>query len=596
MNTIMINAAMFGPKRRLTFSSPEMMTSSPEKNPKPEYCAVNTRNAHGHNANATSSTSRAAFFIKAVINKELSLAVDMDDKVIYGEFNHKSTGSGGYAPSETHSKFSVALEPRVLVTYENDAPQEGNPYEILPYVAAEVLFSDNEEIYETFVEAVKRFKADPADYDARPLVYKFCDAFYMGTQYEFEGKQFNVDDNALSLSTIKEACKMGHLQDLANVSDEKNLTKAAKFLVGNIEWPICEELDGIAVTKKNRKKATKKKESAKNRWANVLKKIKSGDYLLNYDWKPEQLSKVVPMTYLDGFIPTEEFYALLDKIEFRLNRHMVPSVLCGKTGPEAIAKDIINVLLYGDPGSGKTSLCHALSAATGMPLYSIKFNEDSEDDVFEGKNKIVEGKISFVGTDFLEGFANGGIILMEEINLGRANMLTSVMNQAMEYPFYIEENGYKKVHRHPLVAAFATMNLDTDGTTALNSAMAQRFANKYMIGEPTPAQFKSILEKDGFPKERVEFVYGVYAKVRDYLKEMSSRSKYLKEISIRQCKAALYDMEEAAAFAEDGKLDAQRARNAIFNAFYGALCIKSRKLANEIKEGILEVYPDYDGE
>lgn len=595
MNTVTIKAAMFGPKRKLTFASPEMMTSSPERTPKPEYCAVKTRSAHRHPADASSSTSRAAFFIKAVINGELALAIDVEDKMIYGEFNHKSTGSAGYAPSETHSKFSVALEPRVLVTYEDDAPQEGNPYEILPYVAAEVLFSDNEEIYETFVECVNRFKKDPADYDARPLVFKFCDAFYMGSQYEFEGEKFDVDDNALSLSTIKEAYKMGHFQDLANVSDEKNLTKAAKYLAENLAWPACAEFDGIAVTKKKRKVA-KRKKSAKSRWTEVLKKIKSGDYLLNYDWKPEQLSKVVPMTYLDGFIPTEEFYALLDKIEFRLNRHMVPAVLCGETGPEAIAKDIINVLLYGDPGSGKTSLCHALSAATGMPLYSIKFNEDSEDDVFEGKNKIVEGKISFVGTDFLEGFANGGIILMEEINLGRANMLTSVMNQAMEYPFYIEENGYKKVHRHPLVAAFATMNLDTDGTTALNSAMAQRFANKYMIGEPTSEQFKNILSKDGFPDDRVEFVYGVYAKVRDYLKEMSSRSKYLKEISIRQCKAALYDMEEAAAFAEDEKLDAGHARNAIFNAFYGALCIKSRKLANEIKEGILETYPDYDGE
>ncbi len=595
MNTIVVNAAMFGPKRKLTFASPEMMTSSPERTPKPEYCAVKTRSAHRHQADAPSSTSRAAFFIKAVINGELALAIDVEDKVLYGEFNHKSAGSSGYAPSETHSKFSVSLEPRVLVTYEGDAPQEGNPYEILPYIAAEVLFSDNEEIYETFVECVNRFKTDPADYDARPLVFKFCDAFYMGSQYEFEGEKFDVDDNALSLSTIKEAYKMGHFQDLASVSDEKNLTKAARFLATNLSWPTCAELDGIVVTKKKRK-TTKRKKSAKTRWTEILKKIKSGDYLLNYDWKPEQLSKVVPMTYLDGFIPTEEFYALLDKIEFRLNRHMVPAVLCGETGPEAIAKDIINVLLYGDPGSGKTSLCHALSAATGMPLYSIKFNEDSEDDVFEGKNKIVEGKISFVGTDFLEGFANGGIILMEEINLGRANMLTSVMNQAMEYPFYIEENGYKKVHRHPLVAAFATMNLDTDGTTALNSAMAQRFANKYMIGEPTPEQFKNILSKDGFPEDRVEFVYGVYAKVRDYLKEMSSRSKYLKEISIRQCKAALYDMEEAAAFAEDGKLDAGRARNAIFNAFYGALCIKSRKLANEIKEGILETYPDYDGE
>lgn len=591
MRSLNIMGELFSGGKTVDIYDPVLQTGNTSSDPFDNACA--TRAAHGHSATAKATINNAVFFVKAVVKGELSIAFNAEDKILYGELNHFSKGTTSIPAKTTLGRFAVTMDDpsKRRIVYEGDAPDEGNPYAILPYVAAEVLFSENDELYKNFVSAVASVHTGPR-YTARRCAFQFCDAFYMSAKYEFAKADIDVYENNLAIASIKESYKMGYFQDLANVNNAAGLSDSAKYISENLEFPPCEAFSDIK-KKTRRKKAAKKKETPNERWERMLKKIKSGDYVLNFDWLPEQLSKIVPMSYLDGFIPTEEFYALLDKIELRLNRHMVPATLCGETGPEAIAKDIVNVLLYGDPGSGKTSLVHALSAATGMPLYSIKFNEDSEDDVFEGKNKIVEGKISFVGTDFLEGFANGGIILMEEINLGRANMLTSVMNQAMEYPFYIEENGYKKVHRHPLVAAFATMNLDTDGTTTLNSAMAQRFANKYMIGEPTPEQFRNILKKDGFQETRIDYVYGVYDKIRSYLKDTSSRTKYLKEISIRQCKAALYDMEEAAEFASDGKLDAEHAKTAIFNSFYGALCIKSRKLADAVKESILDTYPDY---
>ena len=85
-----------------------------------------------------------------------------------------------------------------------------------------------------------------------------------------------------------------------------------------------------------------------------------------------------------------------------------------------IRSDYVNMLFYGDPGTGKTALANAISASTGMPIYEVTFNEDSEEDEFEGKNKIVEGKLSFVETAFLEGFANGGILLLEEYGHAKA--------------------------------------------------------------------------------------------------------------------------------------------------------------------------------
>ena len=33
----------------------------------------------------------------------------------------------------------------------------------------------------------------------------------------------------------------------------------------------------------------------------------------------------------------------------------------------------------------KAALANAISASTGMPIYEVTFNEDSEEDEFEGK-------------------------------------------------------------------------------------------------------------------------------------------------------------------------------------------------------------------
>ena len=109
--------------------------------------------------------------------------------------------------------------------------------------------------------------------------------------------------------------------------------------------------------------------------------------------------------------------------------------------------------------------------------------------------------------------------------------------------------------------------------------------NKYMVDEPSEKQFKDRLVALGFPKERVDYVYGVYGKIRSYLKETEARSKYLKELSIRQCIAALQDMEEGT-----------EASRAVYNTMFGAICIKNRKLAETIRDGILATYPDYTGE
>lgn len=558
-------------------------TSKPIKNP--EFYAKEIREKYAVKDSATATLNTAAFLVKALVKSELSLAVtpkDWTQQLVYGEFKHLNQDK-----SVSRYKFTCSLTPKIIVSYEENAPEEGNPYAMLPYFIARTFFSDDAETYTYLGLAVEHAKKDGSSLAAIQSVFRYCDSFYWNTKYVWPESEVEVNENSLSLATVKEARKMGHLLDVSIEEEYEFLPNALKsYLIheGCFDFSPCEELAGIPVRGKGKIKKKKKEEDGAAKWKKILKDIKAGKYLISYEWSEDQKKHIPSMSYLDTFIPTEEFYEILRKIQYRLGEHMVEAAMFGLATPDDIKNDIVNILLYGDPGSGKTALVHAIGAATGMPVYSVKFNEDSEDDVFEGKNKIVEGKISFVGTDFLEGFEKGGLILMEEINLGRANMLTSVMNQALEYPFYVEKNGYEKITRHPLVAAFATMNLDTDGTMTLNSAMAQRFNNKYMIGEPSANDFKARLISNGYPEDRVNYVYSVYDKIRTFLKETAQKQKYLKELSIRQCIAALNDMEEGA-----------EAKRAVFNTMYGAICIKNRKLADQIKEGILNTAPDYTG-
>ena len=198
---------------------------------------------------------------------------------------------------------------------------------------------------------------------------------------------------------------------------------------------------------------------------NVMRPYREGQHIIPHRWNEKQRARIVPPEFLDNFVPIPEFFRLMQKLDFRLKQRTLPLLEMGMTDPVYTRGNTVNVLLYGNPGTGKTVLAHALSAATGLPLYETKFDKYTESDEIEGKNKIVEGKLAFAETDFLEGYENGGIILMEEINCADQNMLTGTLNNAIEYPSFIMKNGYQKIERNPMTVIIATMNVGTEGTT-----------------------------------------------------------------------------------------------------------------------------------
>ncbi len=385
-------------------------------------------------------------------------------------------------------------------------------------------------------------------------VYRFCDEVQYGF-LQFYSEYAEASDD-LSIVTINQAVDSGHYA-------------AFPFL----ESPI----KGNGNTRPVARKQDKKEKQTAD-----IQDYRDGKHLIQHEWGEEQKKRVIPPDFLDAFVPIPEFFRLMNKLNVRIGQNMVMQCECGLTEPEDIRRDAVNVLLYGNPGTGKTVLAHALSAATGMPLYEVKFDKYTESDEVEGKNKIVSGKLAFTETDFLEGYEKGGILLLEEINCADQNVVTGALNNAIEYPFFIMKDGYQKVNRNPFTVIIATMNVGTEGTMWLNQSFASRFKQKYRITDPSREDFIRFLMNYGYAEDAAEYVYDAYTKVMKLLTSSRATVEYALNLSTRACLGALENMSEG-----------DDAKTALMDTIVGAIGIVDPQAATDIEKNVIANLPEF---
>lgn len=387
-------------------------------------------------------------------------------------------------------------------------------------------------------------------------VYQFCDTVLYEFLMNCQADAVIADD--LSMETVKQAVSCGHYGEFPG-----------------LEGPLKGQ---VAPKKGTKQKQTVQKEAI----GPELSSYRNGEHIIRHEWGDEQKKRVIPPDFLDTFVPIPEFFRLMNKLDLRIGQNMAGQYECGLTEPEQIRRDVVNVLLYGNPGTGKTVLAHALSAATGMPLYEVKFDKYTESDEVEGKNKIISGKLAFTGTDFLEGYEKGGILLLEEINCADQNVVTGALNNAIEYPFFIMKDGYQKVNRNPFTVIIATMNVGTEGTMWLNQSFASRFKQKYRIADPSPEDFIRFLTNYGYDRDAAAYVHDAYVKVIALLTSNRATAEYALNLSTRACLGALENMSEG----EDAK-------TALIDTVVGAVGIVDPQAADNISKNVIANLPDF---
>lgn len=438
----------------------------------------------------TAKYSNSLFVWKAWVENNLFVAMDRSKTTIYLEYKDV------YSEAAIQKKSALAVLNGATNEWEIQIGNHSSPRTVAGYIS--------------IIAAACAYLFEP-EYNRDPLL--FCDSVYFGYIYDHKNG-FTVSDSPDSTieDQAKRACESGLLLTVVGTSP----FASDKAPTPTPASEVCYD----------------------------FKPFLSGDKKIPYKWDKESETKIVGLPFLEDFVPTKAFFSLAQKLTFRLGK-VIERLDSGLTGKEAIGRDYLNIRLVGNPGSGKTVLGTALSAALGLPLYTIPIQKHTEEDTFEGKNKMVKGKLSFVQTDFLQAYKNGGIVVLEEINLADPALIMGALGQAIEPPFVLNENGFQTVTRHPMCVIIATQNVGTVGSKAVNQALTSRFPHTYIINDPTEDEFVDRLSTRYSDKKTCKWVYKSYTKIKKHLcsAEVSAEDIAL-ALTFRACLGVLEDIEE----------------------------------------------------
>lgn len=136
----------------------------------------------------------------------------------------------------------------------------------------------------------------------------------------------------------------------------------------------------------------------------------------------------------------------------------------------------INPLMVGPAGSGKTTAAEKVAEALGRPFYSKSVGGQSTEYQFFG---YMDANGKYVRTLFREAYEHGGIFLLDELDCGNANVLTSI-NQALANGYCAFADGMVKKHSDFVCVASANTfgsgaSRDYVGRNTLDAATKDRF-------------------------------------------------------------------------------------------------------------------------
>lgn len=392
-------------------------------------------------------------------------------------------------------------------------------------------------------------------------VAKMCDSFYYGIAKDADG---TVE--------IKDSVDSDRLEDLLLAAkDSGDVFPMASFV--GVKMPSIDILDNTDNL------ASSDETKSSDIWADC----KDGKMVVPYDW--DDKAAIPSITTLDEYVKNSQFENTVTRIHKRLTK-CLSRMDAGKVGTAAIARDYINFFITGKPGTGKTTLAYALGAALGMPVYSIAITKNTEEDTFQGMTKVVDGKLQFVSTDFLNAYENGGIIVLEEINLADPAVIMGAIGQAVEFPFILKKNGSETIHRHPLTVVIGTMNVGTFGSKGVNQALSSRFKQTYTLDDPTKEDFVKILQSAGnADKKLAEWIHKAYESIISTLmgREYNAEDLCI-NVTLRGCLGAIEAIEDGSA-----------PKDAIRDTLIGKIAENDLEIAKKIYEDVVLNLPDYRG-
>ncbi|MBQ8806219.1 MAG: AAA family ATPase [Bacteroidaceae bacterium] len=151
-----------------------------------------------------------------------------------------------------------------------------------------------------------------------------------------------------------------------------------------------------------------------------------------------------------------------------------------------------NIMLAGEPGSGKTLLCRMLAAALGMPCLIIRLGERSEKDELTQEVVATDHGFDTIKSKLYWYVRHGGLVVFDDLSNADPNMFFTVTGGLLESPYEYSVN-QETVKRHPLCIMLATTNVGTIGSQPMNEALLTRFGGHYVVERLSDDAFKQCI-------------------------------------------------------------------------------------------------------
>lgn len=198
----------------------------------------------------------------------------------------------------------------------------------------------------------------------------------------------------------------------------------------------------------------------------------------------------------------------------------------------------LNVMLVGPAGCGKTTLANTVAKALGHERATIiSLSAGTSEAQLLGRLLPLgdQGQFRYVESPFMRAYANGGIILLDEIDAADANLLlvinAALANGEIEIEARAASGLETRVKRHPdcvIIAAANTYGRGADlqfvGRGALDAATLDRF---YMV----TIDYDADLEATMGPEHVVTWVNNVRAKARAGRVKQTTSSRMITRIA-----------------------------------------------------------------
>ncbi|SUY92782.1 MULTISPECIES: ATP-binding protein [Buttiauxella] len=148
-----------------------------------------------------------------------------------------------------------------------------------------------------------------------------------------------------------------------------------------------------------------------------------------------------------------------------LNKDYVPNpVVLENVVKLLVDTDIqLSLCLKGESGSGKTELAMYISHMMNWPLTIKQINSNIRADELEGERSLIDGNTGFVYSDLVQGFKDGHLILLDEIDKIDPDTAAKLHMPIERKPWSVSANGGEVIKPHAFTRFLGTANTNMSG-------------------------------------------------------------------------------------------------------------------------------------